>query len=152
MAQWRNGCQNINALSIDYLPLAALVHDISRGAFGLPELQRPFVWPNAKIRDLYLHTGQPDDKIQVALLKTLAAFLNAGGGTLLIGVSDDGAAVGLSIDGFPNEDKMSLHLFNLIRDRIGDPFVPYIHPEFIEHDRCRVLSVWCERAPKPAFV
>lgn len=99
-----------------------------------------------------LHTGQPDDKIQVAVLKTLAAFLNAGGGTLLVGVGDDGAPVGLSIDGFPNEDKMSLHLVNLTRDRIGDLFVPYIHPEFVEHEGCRVLSVRCERGPKPAFV
>ena len=34
-------------------PLNMLVHDIDRGAIGLPELQRPFVWPNAKIRDLF---------------------------------------------------------------------------------------------------
>jgi hypothetical protein len=47
---------------------------------------------------------------------------------------------------------MSLHLVNLIRDRIGDLFLPYVHPEFIEHDGGRVLSVRCERGPKPAFV
>src|ERR1700735_5527784 len=34
-------------------PLIALVSDIARGAIGLPELQRPFVWPNAQIRDLF---------------------------------------------------------------------------------------------------
>jgi hypothetical protein len=28
-------------------PLITLVHDIARGAIGLPELQRPFVWPNS---------------------------------------------------------------------------------------------------------
>ena len=99
-----------------------------------------------------LHTGQPDDKIQMAVLKTAAAFLNAGGGTLLIGVSDDGSIVGLVADGFPNEDKMSLHLVNLIRDRIGDVFLPYVHPDFVQHDGGRVLSVRCERGPKPAFV
>ena len=38
-----------------------------------------------------LHTGQPDEKMQMAALKTIAAFLNAGGGTLLIGVADDGS-------------------------------------------------------------
>ena len=39
----------------------ALVSDIGRGAIGLPELQRPFVWPNAKIRDLFdsLYRGYP---------------------------------------------------------------------------------------------
>src|SRR3954452_12002286 len=42
-------------------PLATLVNDISRGAIGLPELQRPFVWPNSKIRDLFdsLYRGYP---------------------------------------------------------------------------------------------
>jgi hypothetical protein len=99
-----------------------------------------------------LATKQPDDKIQMAVLKTLAGFLNSSGGSLLIGVNDDGDAIGLATDGFPNEDKMSLHLVNLIRDRIGELFLPYIHPEFVDHGRQRVLSVRCERGPKPAFV
>ena len=99
-----------------------------------------------------LHTGQPDEKMQMAALKTIAAFLNAGGGTLLIGVADDGSVTGLAADGFPNEDKMSLHLVNLICDRIGELFLPYGHPEFVEHDGGRVLSVRCECGPKPAFV
>jgi hypothetical protein len=29
-------------------PLVTLIHDIGRGTIGLPELQRPFVWPNTK--------------------------------------------------------------------------------------------------------
>src|SRR3546814_11076929 len=41
-----------------------------------------------------LHTGQVDDKMQVTVLKTIAGFLNAKGGTLLIGVSDDGQEIG----------------------------------------------------------
>ena len=40
---------------------------------------------------LNLHTGQTDDRMQLAVLKTLAGFLNAQGGTLLIGVADDAA-------------------------------------------------------------
>jgi hypothetical protein len=42
-------------------PLNTLVHDSGRGAIGLPELQRPFVWPNSKIRDLFdsLYRGYP---------------------------------------------------------------------------------------------
>src|SRR4051794_26511654 len=41
--------------------LATLVDDIRRGKIGLPELQRPFVWPNTKIRDLFdsLYRGYP---------------------------------------------------------------------------------------------
>jgi len=42
-------------------PLVTLVHDIGRGTIGLHELQRPFVWPNTKIRDLFdsLYRGYP---------------------------------------------------------------------------------------------
>lgn len=99
-----------------------------------------------------LHTGQPDEKMHLSALKTIAGFLNAKGGTLLIGVTDNGEVLGLEADGFPNEDKMGLHLVNLIKDRIGDVFLPYIHPHFEDQGGGRVLAVRCERGPKAAFV
>ena len=99
-----------------------------------------------------LHTNSHDEKIHLSALKTIAGFLNAHGGTLLIGVSDDGDVLGLSADGFPNEDKMSLHLVNLIKDRIGDVFLPYVHPHFEDQDGERILIVRCEKGPKAAFV
>src|ERR1700704_5238042 len=37
-----------------------------------------------------LHTRQKDSKMELAVLKTVAAFLNMSGGTLVIGVADDG--------------------------------------------------------------
>lgn len=99
-----------------------------------------------------LHTGQPDDKIQLSALKTIAGFLNAKGGTLLIGVADDGEILGLSADGFASEDKLGLHLVNLIKDRIGEVFQPYVHPHFQDENGARVLTIRCEKGPKPAFV
>ncbi|PJI42199.1 DUF262 domain-containing protein [Ferrovibrio sp.] len=99
-----------------------------------------------------LHTGQVDDKMQVTALKTIAGFLNAKGGTLLIGVSDDGQVLGVNADNFKDEDKMGLHLVNLIKERIGDLFMPFVHPHFEEMDGQRVMVIRCERGPKPAFV
>jgi hypothetical protein len=99
-----------------------------------------------------LHTQQVDDKIQFAVLRTIAGFLNGKGGTLLVGVADDGEMLGLASDGFPNEDKMGLHLVNLVRDRIGEVFLPYVHPHFEEQDGSRVLAIRCEKGPKAAFV
>lgn len=99
-----------------------------------------------------LHTGQPDEKMHLAALKTIAGFLNAKGGTLLVGVSDSGEVLGLDADGFPNEDKMGLHLVNLIRDRIGDVFLPYTHLHFEDENGGRVLAIRCERGPRAAFV
>ena len=99
-----------------------------------------------------LHTGQQDEEIQMSALKTIAGFLNAKGGTLLIGVADDGEIVGLGPDGFPSEDKMSLHLANLITSRIGEVFRPYVHPRFENQGSERVLVVRCEPGPRPAFL
>lgn len=99
-----------------------------------------------------LHTGEPDDKIQLSALKTIAGFLNAKGGTLLVGVKDDGEALGLTADKFSNEDKMGLHLVNLIKDRIGEVFLPYVHAHFEDQEDQRLLVIRCERGPKPAFV
>jgi hypothetical protein len=99
-----------------------------------------------------LHTDEFDTKIENSALKTIVGFLNAKGGKLLIGVSDDGTVLGFDADRFPNEDKMSLHLINLIRGRMGEVFLPYIHPRFEGGDDERVLVVNCEKGPKPAFL
>ena len=42
-------------------PLDVLVNSIAMGQIGLPDIQRPFVWPNTKIRDLFdsMYRGYP---------------------------------------------------------------------------------------------
>ncbi len=41
--------------------LLLIIEDIEMGEIGLPELQRPFVWPNTKVRDLFdsMYKGFP---------------------------------------------------------------------------------------------
>jgi uncharacterized protein with ParB-like and HNH nuclease domain len=34
-------------------PISALIQDVDHGKIGLPELQRPFVWPNVNVRNLF---------------------------------------------------------------------------------------------------
>ncbi|NLE73038.1 MAG: ATP-binding protein [Actinobacteria bacterium] len=46
-----------------------------------------------------LRTGERDPRIEHSALKTIAGFLNASGGTLIIGVADDGVPVGIQEDG-----------------------------------------------------
>lgn len=45
---------------VDYT-LKKLVEDIDMGEIGLPDIQRPFVWPTSKVRDLFdsLYRGYP---------------------------------------------------------------------------------------------
>src|SRR5690606_3998545 len=66
-----------------------------------------------------LHTGARDPKMELMVLKTLAGFLNSAGGTLVIGILDDGNPLGLGADGFESEDKMALHLVNIVKSRLG---------------------------------
>jgi hypothetical protein len=41
--------------------LSKLIQDIEMGEIGLPDIQRPFVWPNTKVRDLFdsMYKGFP---------------------------------------------------------------------------------------------
>ncbi len=66
-----------------------------------------------------LHTGQPDDKMQLDALTIIVGFQNAKGASLVVGVADDGGVLGLASDAFPNEDKMALYPGNLACDRLG---------------------------------
>ena len=98
-----------------------------------------------------LHTGKPDKRIENAVLKTLAAFLNSSGGVLLVGVDDDGNPLGLAADNFPNEDKFLLHLNTLIRNHIGVEFARLVRSRVRDLGGKRVLAVECLRSDHPVF-
>ncbi|MEI6149264.1 MAG: DUF262 domain-containing protein [bacterium] len=99
-----------------------------------------------------LHTGQKDPRMEAAVLKTLAGFLNTNGGVLVIGVADDGAARGIAADDFASEDKMGLHLTNLVNGRMGPQAMTWMHLHFEDYDGHRVLTVKCLAGKAPVFV
>jgi len=99
-----------------------------------------------------LHTGGADKRMELAVLKTLAGFLNTDGGTLVIGVSDDGAPVGIKRDGFPSEDKMSLHLVNIVKDRMGPGVMTAMNTHFDDYENNRVMIIRCKRSSNPVYV
>lgn len=99
-----------------------------------------------------LHTGARDPKMELMALKTIAGFLNSSGGTLAVGVLDDGNPTGLDADGFENEDKMALHLVNIVKSRLGSAALTQIHTHFEDHDEFRVMLVRCPASATPIFV
>ncbi len=100
-----------------------------------------------------LATGEVDKRMEKAVLKTIVAFLNTDGGTLLIGVSDDGEICGADLDSFENLDKMNLHMTNMIASAIGNGFIPYINFKSIEfEDGKYVIRVKCSPADKAVFL
>lgn len=74
-----------------------------------------------------LKEGVLNRKLEEVVLKTIAAFANSQGGTLLIGVNDDGEVLGLEHDyaslGDADQDKFELHLRNLLNQQFGVAFV-----------------------------
>jgi predicted HTH transcriptional regulator len=100
-----------------------------------------------------LHTMQRDAKMEHAVLKTINGFLNSrDGGNLVIGISDDGSPIGLDADEFLNEDKMDLHLGNLIKDRLGADTMLHIKPRFEDYKDKRVYIVECLPSQKPIYM
>lgn len=99
-----------------------------------------------------LHTRRRDGRMEDAVLKTLAGFLNTDGGTLVIGVSDDGSPVDIGTDQFSNEDQMNLHLVNLVGSRMGTAVMTMVHTQFDDYHDSRVLRVLCERSSSPVYV
>ncbi len=106
---------------------------------------------------LNLKTGEKDKRMEKAVLKTLVAFLNSDGGTLLVGVQDDGEILGVDIEGFDNCDKMNLHIINLISSQIGDEFLPFIRFREIDFGKKEngadrmVVRFDCRPTSTPAF-
>ncbi|HQC21141.1 MAG TPA: BREX system Lon protease-like protein BrxL [Anaerolineaceae bacterium] len=98
-----------------------------------------------------IHTNQPDAKIEKSSLKTIAAFMNSEGGTLYVGVQDNGNILGIQEDHFPSNDKFLLHFNNLFSEKIGKEFIKYIDPQIIEIEGYHVFKVACRRSDEPIF-
>ncbi len=99
-----------------------------------------------------LATGEKDPRMEKAVLKTIVAFLNSRGGTLLIGVADDGTVIGTDESSFESRDKMMLHLNNLIKSQIGGEFLPFITYRAHTVDGKTVIRVDCGRSDSPVFL
>ena len=56
------------------------------------------------------------------------------------------------MDQFHNEDDMSLHLVNIVNQRMGSLAMTSLHLQFDDYEDNRVLRVQCERSPQPVYV
>jgi hypothetical protein len=99
-----------------------------------------------------LHAKKNDDEITYACLKTIAAFLNTDGGELFIGISDKGEVLGIEKDGFPNNDKYQLHLYNLIKSSLGTNFAALVNAKIKEVGGQRICVVSCEKSKEPVYL
>lgn len=95
-----------------------------------------------------LKTEKHEKYITHACLKTICAFLNTEGGSLLIGVRDNKTISGIDIDGFSNIDEYERFLSDKIRDHLGVEFLMHITMEFIPINGKKVCHVRLSKLDK----
>src|SRR5262249_32604736 len=92
------------------------------------------------------------ERVTYAVLKTIAAFLNTEGGDLIIGVNDTGNIVGVEQDQFESNDRLMLHLAQVVRNGLGDRASTCIDPRIQKLNGRSVCLVACQRSPEPVFL
>ncbi len=94
--------------------------------------------------------------LEIVVMKTIAGFLNGRGGTLLIGVADDGEIVGLEPDyrtlKKQDRDGFEQALITAVANHLGGDLCPYLQVVFHTmhgKDVCRVIV---SPSPRAVFV
>jgi CRP-like cAMP-binding protein len=101
---------------------------------------------------LNLFTKKFDKEIEHAALKTIAAFLNTNGGTLIVGVADDKKILGMENDQFKDDDHTLLHLTKLIQERINIEHTRFIKGHIEHSNGNSILRIDVKPASSPAYV
>ena len=101
-----------------------------------------------------LKTGKVDRAVLGACLKTMAGFLNGDGGTLIIGVTDEGSPIGglLAVDELKNEDGFLRLLFSKMRDAVGVTVSTGVTARFEAFKGSSVCVVSCAQSSTPVFL
>jgi predicted HTH transcriptional regulator len=93
-----------------------------------------------------------DHAVEIAWLKTVAAFLNSNGGRLVVGVDDRGVPLGIEPDAFDNDDKYLLHVNNRLQQHIGMEHAANVRFGLYPAGDKKVLLVECSPSSKPVFL
>ncbi|HXK37300.1 MAG TPA: RNA-binding domain-containing protein [Candidatus Paceibacterota bacterium] len=103
-----------------------------------------------------LKSASINRSLERAAMKTVAAFLNSGGGHLIVGIGDDGSAVGLHHDfetlQRKDEDGWENHFNNLLAASIGPGFRPYVQVRHFTHDGKACAAITVAASPRPAYM
>ena len=98
-----------------------------------------------------IHTNKKDQAIEKSALKNIVGFLNASGGTLLIGVADNNEITGIEEDFYKSNDKYLLNFKNAINTKIGSEFYPLIDFDIFKVWDKKVLKIDCLPSKRACF-
>jgi hypothetical protein len=97
-----------------------------------------------------------DKKMEDIILKTIAAFANAQGGKLLVGVTDEGDLLGLDSDyntfKEANKDHFELHLRNIVNNAFGKEFsAVFLNVRFPILNDLEICEIDIKASNKPLY-
>jgi len=102
------------------------------------------------------HIGGRDAALEKEVALTVAAFMNATGGTLLIGVNDSGRPIGLADDykitRGADDDSFQRVLLDLIQTYLGKPILAYVHVDFEQIGDLKVARVNARPSPSKVYL
>jgi hypothetical protein len=98
-----------------------------------------------------VHTGKPDKTLELMVVKTICGFLNANGGSLLVGVRDDRKVTGLAPDGFSSDDKCLRYVADLLATQIGAGFSALLRISLESIEAEQVLRIDCRVSSEPVY-
>lgn len=105
---------------------------------------------------LDVKSGKKESYIELSAFKTIAAFLNTNGGTLLVGVNDSGQVTGIDeeIEKFHkgSKDKFLLHFKNILKSRIGEGNYPLIEYALVTSVNRTIFQVVCKASNKACYL
>ena len=149
----------VNA-TLDYVrdtnKIERLLEMIRVGENSVHEFKETFSLDLKRVENDSNYKIKKEGTIEHSSLKTIAAFLNARGGTLFVGVSDDQKISGIERDvnqfHLESVDNFLLHFKNLVKNQIGESFYPFIQIDIEILQSKQVLVVKCTKANQPCFL
>jgi ATP-dependent Lon protease len=104
----------------------------------------------------HLLAKRVDEAVELGVIKSVAGFLNAGGGTLLIGVNDEREPIGLAKD-FENvrpqnRDGFENFLTTLLENALGSASLGLVKISWEQLDGQDICRVDAKPSPQPVFV
>lgn len=102
-----------------------------------------------------LESLKKEDWVEKAVAKTLCAFINSDGGTLVIGVDDNGNALGLANDFSVvhngNRDGFERAFNDIVLGSLGAVYRDHMHLTFQDYNGKQICVIEVEQSPVPVY-
>lgn len=127
----------------------------STNAVDIPAMLSAGESETVEFKERALHITEPGKSKPHTLVREIAAFANTRGGTVLIGVRDDGSVAGIKAEvdaTAKGQDGYQQGLYNRIKEDIGSAAASAVQMLFLPHSEADLCLVRVSPSPVPVYV